>query len=164
MKVKVNNIHQVRVFYDAYLVQIWWFQLKPVTSCCADKVKFTARRTDTGNDNTLSAWKAEGKIRIWARATVVDSTETKDVFHVWLKLNAMGVLNRFVQILTCSTVRWYSLMTWHGMQSRSFFDALYIMGRPQMHYVHVRCISWHNISCTLCKGFCISGAPFTNRV
>ena len=46
------------------LVQIWWFQLKSVMSYRADKVKFmdgqTDRQTDTGNNNTPSAWKAKG--------------------------------------------------------------------------------------------------------
>ena len=67
LKIKVNDLHfqyQPRVSQDACLVQIWWFQLKFVRSYRADKVKFTDRqtdrRTDAGNDNTPSAWKAEG--------------------------------------------------------------------------------------------------------
>ena len=53
------------------LVYVWskfgdsW-KLKYVTSYRADKVKFTDgrtdRRTDTGNGNTTSAWKAKGKM------------------------------------------------------------------------------------------------------
>ena len=49
LKVKLNDIHfqyQPRVSQHACLVQIWWFQLKFVTSYRADKVKFTDRRTD----------------------------------------------------------------------------------------------------------------------
>ena len=67
LKVKVNNLHfqyQPRVSQDACLEQIWWFQLKPVTSYRLDKVKFTDRptdrRTDKSNDNTPLAWKAKG--------------------------------------------------------------------------------------------------------
>ena len=68
LRVKVIDLHvhwyQPRVSQDACLVQIWWFQLKSVTSCRADKVKFTDRqmdrRTYAGNDNTPSAWKAKG--------------------------------------------------------------------------------------------------------
>ena len=63
LKVKVNDPYfqyQPRVSHDACLVQIWWFQLIYVTSYRVDKVKFTDRRTDTGNDNTPSAWKAKG--------------------------------------------------------------------------------------------------------
>ena len=71
VKVKVNDLHfqyQPSVTKDACLVQIWWFQLKSVTSYRADKVKFTERqadgqtdrRTDAGNDNTPSVWKAKG--------------------------------------------------------------------------------------------------------
>ena len=67
LKVKVNDLHfqyPLRVSHDACLVQIWWFQLKSVTSYLADKVKFTDghidRRSDAGNDNTPSAWKAKG--------------------------------------------------------------------------------------------------------
>ena len=39
-KVKVNYIYfqyQLRVSQDAYMVQIWWFQLKYMTSYGADK-------------------------------------------------------------------------------------------------------------------------------
>ena len=68
LKVKVNDLHfqyPLRVSQDACLVQIWWFQLKSVMSYRADKVKFmdgqTDRQTDTGNNNTPSAWKAKGK-------------------------------------------------------------------------------------------------------
>ena len=46
---KVNDLHfqyQPRVSQDACLVQIWWLQLKSVTSYRADKVKFTDGRTD----------------------------------------------------------------------------------------------------------------------
>ena len=49
LKVTVNDPYfqyQPRVSHDACLVQIWWFQLKSVTSYRADKVKFTDRRTD----------------------------------------------------------------------------------------------------------------------
>ena len=45
------------------MMQIWWFQLKSVTSYRAVKVTFTDgrmdRRAGAGNDNTPSAWKAE---------------------------------------------------------------------------------------------------------
>ena len=66
LEVKVDDLHfqyQPRVSQDASLVQIVWFQLKPVTSYRADKVKFTDEQTDrqtdrgtdrrTGNDNTI---------------------------------------------------------------------------------------------------------------
>ena len=74
VKLKVNDPHfqyQPRVSQDACLEQIWWFQLKPVTSYRTDKVKFTdgrtdsrtdgqtERRADAGNDNTPSAGKAK---------------------------------------------------------------------------------------------------------
>ena len=48
LKVMVNDPYfqyQQRVFQDACLVQIWWFQLKSVMSYHADKVKFTDGRT-----------------------------------------------------------------------------------------------------------------------
>ena len=48
LKVKVNDPYfqyQPRVSHDACL-QIWWFQLKYVTSYRADKVKFTHGWTD----------------------------------------------------------------------------------------------------------------------
>ena len=41
-----NFQYQLRVSQDVSLVQIWWFQLKSVTSYRADKVKFTDRQTD----------------------------------------------------------------------------------------------------------------------
>ena len=49
IKVTVNDPHfqhQLRVSHYACFVQIWWFQLKSVTSYRADKVKFTDRQTD----------------------------------------------------------------------------------------------------------------------
>ena len=49
LKVKVNDLHfqhQLRVSQDVYLVPIWWFQLKSVTSYGVDKVKFTDRHID----------------------------------------------------------------------------------------------------------------------
>ena len=49
LKVKVNDLYfqyQPRVSQDPSLVQIWWSQLKPVTSYRADKEKFTVGRTD----------------------------------------------------------------------------------------------------------------------
>ena len=67
LKVMVNHLcfqYQLSVSQDACLVQIWWFQLKSVTSYLADKVKFTDRRVDgrrdTGNDKTTSTWKVKG--------------------------------------------------------------------------------------------------------
>ena len=62
LKVKVYDPYfqyQPRVSHDTFLVQIWWFQLKSVTSYCVDMVKFMDGRTD-GNANTPSAWKAMG--------------------------------------------------------------------------------------------------------
>ena len=49
LKFKVYDLHiqyQLRVSQDAYLMQIWWFQLKFVTSYRVDKIKFTDGRTD----------------------------------------------------------------------------------------------------------------------
>ena len=67
LKVNVNDPYfqyQPKISYDACLVQIWWFQLKSVTSYRADKEQFTEGqtdgRTDGGNDNTPSAWKVKG--------------------------------------------------------------------------------------------------------
>ena len=53
LKVKVNDSYfqyQPRVSHYACLVQIWWFQLKSVTSDRADNVKFTDGRTDRRTD------------------------------------------------------------------------------------------------------------------
>ena len=47
LKSKVNDPHfqyQLRVYPDAYLGQIWWYQLKSVMNYHADKVKFTDSR------------------------------------------------------------------------------------------------------------------------
>ena len=71
LKVKFNDPYvqyQPRVSHDGSLVQIWWYQLKSVTSYREDKVKFTDkrtggqtdRRTDAGNDNTHSTWEVKG--------------------------------------------------------------------------------------------------------
>ena len=53
LKVKVNDPYfqyQPRVSHDSCLIQIWWFQLKSVTSYHADKVKFTDGRMDRRMD------------------------------------------------------------------------------------------------------------------
>ena len=58
LKVKVNDLnfqYQPRVFHDACLVQIWWFQLKCVMSYRADKVKFTDRQTNRRTDGQTLA-------------------------------------------------------------------------------------------------------------
>ena len=67
LKVMVNDLnfqYQPGVSHDACLVLFCWTQLKIVMSYHADKVKFmdgrAERRTDTGNDNTPSSWKANG--------------------------------------------------------------------------------------------------------
>ena len=44
---------------DACLGQIWWFQLKPVTSYRADKVKFMDGRTDRQTQATTIALRPE---------------------------------------------------------------------------------------------------------
>ena len=53
LKVTVNDLHfqsQPRVSRDACLVQIWWFQLKSVTSYHAEKEKFMYRQTNRPTD------------------------------------------------------------------------------------------------------------------
>ena len=77
-KFKVNNPYfqyQLRVSQDAcFFLQIWWFQLKSVTSYRVDKVKFTDGRINAGDDNTPSAWKAKGQT-VWINYK--NSTEYK---------------------------------------------------------------------------------------
>ena len=61
--------YQLRVFHEACLVPIWWFQLKSVTSYHAEKVKFmdgqadgrTGGRVDAGNYNTPFGLKGQGE-------------------------------------------------------------------------------------------------------
>ena len=70
-KVKVNDLHfqyQLGVSHDACLVQIWWFQLKSVTSYRVGKVKFTDRRTDRWTDTDRQypfGMKGQGIKIIW---------------------------------------------------------------------------------------------------
>ena len=55
LKVKFNDPHfwyQLRASQNACLVQIWWFQLKSVTSYRVNKIKVK-------NNNTPLAWKAK---------------------------------------------------------------------------------------------------------
>ena len=47
--------YQPRVSHGACLVQIWWFQLKSVTSYRADKVKFMDGQTDGRIDGQTQA-------------------------------------------------------------------------------------------------------------
>ena len=63
LKVKVSDPYfqyQPRIYHNACLVQIWWFQLKSVTSYRTDKVKFRDRWTDGSKGNTPSTWKVKG--------------------------------------------------------------------------------------------------------
>ena len=69
LKVKLNDLHfqyQVKASQDACFMEIWWFQHTFVRSYRAydKKVKCmdrqTDRWTDTGNDNTPSAWNDNG--------------------------------------------------------------------------------------------------------
>ena len=63
-KVKDNDLHiqyQLRVSQDACLVQIWWSQLKSVTSYRADKVKFTDRQTDWQTQATTIPFGLKGQ-------------------------------------------------------------------------------------------------------
>ena len=53
LMVKINDPYiqkQSRVFHDACLVQIWWFQLKFVAIYHADKAKITDGQKDGGTD------------------------------------------------------------------------------------------------------------------
>ena len=67
LKLKVNDLHfqyQPRISRDVCLVQIWWFQVKSVTSYHADKVKFTDGQTQATTRPLwpFSAWKAKGLV------------------------------------------------------------------------------------------------------
>ena len=66
--ISIFNSSQDHPRVGAFFVQIWWFQLKSVTSYHGEKRKLTdggadrqtGRPTDVGNDNTPSAWFAKG--------------------------------------------------------------------------------------------------------
>ena len=64
LKIIVNDPHfqyQLTVSQRACMVQIWCFQLKSVTSHHGrGRQGKVYGRTDTGNDNTPSAWKSKG--------------------------------------------------------------------------------------------------------
>ena len=69
-EVKVGELHfqyQQRISNDTCLVSIWWFYPKSVTKLSRGQGKFYERTDrqadrlkDTGNDNTILNWKAEG--------------------------------------------------------------------------------------------------------
>ena len=68
LKVKVNDPcfqYQPRVSHDACLMQIRWFQLKTVTSYCADKVKFTDGQTIDCAMTTARRDKKHLSLGIW---------------------------------------------------------------------------------------------------
>ena len=53
LKFKVNDRHflyQPRLSQDATVVQIWWFNLKSLSSYHVDNVKFTDRQMDGRTD------------------------------------------------------------------------------------------------------------------
>ena len=83
LKVKINNIHfqyQLRVSHDACLVQIWWFQLKSVTSYCADKVKFMDRQTD-GRTDGQTDWRWQWQYHFGLKGQGVKSPCLYHVIH-----------------------------------------------------------------------------------
>ena len=58
LKVEVDDLHfqyQPKVSQDACLEQIWWVQLKSVTSYHADKLKFMDGRKDGRRDGQAQA-------------------------------------------------------------------------------------------------------------
>ena len=63
LKVKVNVYHfqYLRESQDAYLVQIWWFQLKSIKSYHTDKPNFL---------NSMSKWHAFENTREYPRMNV----------------------------------------------------------------------------------------------
>ena len=83
MKIKVNNPYfqyKVRLSSDACLVQIWWFQLKSVTSYRADKVKFMDGRTDGQTQaTTIPLWPE----RPWGKKPLPDTMFTQIYVTIW---------------------------------------------------------------------------------
>ena len=140
LKVKVNDhnfqYQLLRVSQDACLVQIWWFQLKFVTSYHADKEKFTDRRTDR-----------------WMQATTIplgpERTGGKKInqtpYHV-IGINHWPVdfLTKVQQSYLCYDKP--MMMTWHG-------NAFHITG-PSCQYCQI-CYIRHtkspnfNVSCLI---------------
>ena len=89
LKLKVNDPYfqyQPKVSHDACLVQIWWFQLKAVTSYRADKVKFTDGWTDGQTQATTIPLRSErprGKnvktslsVMLWPRPLTYDQEKS----------------------------------------------------------------------------------------
>ena len=70
LEVKVNDLHfqyWLAVSHDAYLVKIWWFQLKSMMIYCADNIKLTDGQADRHRQQQYPLdLKGQGvKIRLW---------------------------------------------------------------------------------------------------
>ena len=83
--------YQMRVSQDACLVQIWWFQLKFMTSYYADKIKFMDRQTDGWTDGltqetTIPLWpeRSRGKKLICGKQCTHGTPSPNIAHSAWM--------------------------------------------------------------------------------
>ena len=127
LKVKVNDpyfLYQLRVSYDACLVQIWWSQLKSVTSYCVDKVKFTDRQTDRHRQRQYPiGLKAQGvKIHLYhhilTKGQNICNNDEKLMMELELLCITTSLTNNHI------SKPWCCLLAIHRLQCRDLVEYL----------------------------------------
>ena len=111
LKVKVNDLHfhyQPRVSQDACLVQIWWFQLKFLTSYRADKVKFTDRRTDGQTQTTTIPLRPD---RPWGNKSLLKQMITQFTNTVETLYSTIYYSKYFIELNNDKSTQYVALWT-----------------------------------------------------
>ena len=104
LKVKVNDPHfqyRLRESQDAYMVQIWWFELKSITSYRTNKPNFL---------DSQSKW-PKWPWRSRLMTSIFNTSQEYPKIHVWCKFgesspNLWRVIMRTIQISYNSESKW----------------------------------------------------------
>ena len=109
---------------DACLGQIWWFQLKPVTSYRADKVKFTDGRMDGQTDGQTQATtiplrpeRPRGKKRLTFYITHKNRL-AKQTFQIYVQRKYFPMVSS-LYVTTLGLVCYAFILTTHNINSKT---------------------------------------------
>ena len=83
-KFKVSDTYfqyQLRVIHDAYLVQLWWFQLQSVTRYRADKVKFLTNVFLNIHHTVQFFPNTHDIYRMTHQSRIIRRTKNSDILH-----------------------------------------------------------------------------------
>ena len=171
LNVKVNDLHfqyQPRVSQDARVVQIWWFQLKSVTSYRADKAKFTDRQADRQTDMMTSSngkfFRVTGPFCGEFTGHRLSPLIKASDAELWCFLWSATWISRWVNNREAGDLRrhraHYDVIVWtpsrHGMLStmtpwhgNAFRITGSLWGKPRIAYSLTKCW-WYGSSMILC--------------